>query len=494
MTEIIDDNVQIRCLIGDEHWHISELEVELSQASTPNYVHIVSMVPAADTDVPNDLQDLRGRDFELSVDTSLESESRSSDSSTLFIGKLANISNIDGYAYEGIAYDPSQQAFSGLGSDNTDLESGSLLNQRVLIAASSQGRSIEYTYKAGTRRVTRTKKASDVIDTIMEQIPSIDEYDNQLQEGGVDRGNTTGAYNPEILFKRVDPTVGQALEKIANETKSEYWFDKHGVFHIGLPDPIAHELSLITDASAGVNTPAYQSVRVVGSGIASEKGQRLAHIEPKERFVVEGTIGITGNNKYQPILSPDRLPEPIFTYRSNEINTQKQAKNVAKSIINKLGKQESDGKITVTGFPEIEPFDVVVMPQNDDPDGINYQPNQGMGGQRYAVHKVVHRINPSDGFKTIIHVSGIVGASKVAVPEEETPDQSTDQLEERELGGFSVEEEIAQPTGLTALSSENLSEGPTDSDQENIAEAFDETDGTEDETIGFSTEDVISDE
>lgn len=490
MTEIIDDNVQIQCLIGGEDWLISDAEVELSQTSTPNYVHIVAMVPQGETEVPNNLQELRGKTFKLKANTDLVSERDVEEDSVLFIGKLANISQIDGYAYEGIAYDPSQQVFTGLGEEGAgkSLESGSILNQRIFVNTPQYGREITNTYDDGKEHKVLIEKPSKIIDKIMEAIPSIDEYDNQLTEGGVDRSGG-GAYDRGVTFSQINPTINDVLEKIRLETESQYWFDKRGVFHFGVPDPIAHELTLISETSDGASTPAYQSVQVIGSGIVSEGGKNISHIEPAERIIVEGTIGVTSkNNQYEPLLSEEIetevMPEPVFTYRSNEINTQKQAKAVTREILKDLIKQEADGKITVTGFPEIEPYDVVVMPQNDDPDSINYQPQQDMGGQRYAVYKVVHRINSSDGFKTIIHVSGIVGSSKVAVPEEETPEDS-----DSELGPILVGDgvnTVRKERGQMGLGGD-LKVGSTEYQG---VDAFDDVDIDEDRTIADTVENI----
>jgi hypothetical protein len=99
--------------------------------------------------------------------------------------------------------------------------------------------------------------------------------------------------------------------------------------------------------------------------------------------------------------------------------------SAAKKIVEDLKKQSAKGKISIVGFPEVTPFDAVIMPHasKDKRDaGVpNYQKGMPMGGNRYGVYKVIHKLNGSDGFKTELKVCGLTNTSRIAVsPNEET--------------------------------------------------------------------------
>jgi len=103
------------------------------------------------------------------------------------------------------------------------------------------------------------------------------------------------------------------------------------------------------------------------------------------------------------------LAEPTFTYRNMEINTQREANNVKEDILEQLRKQQGTGDITLIGFPEIRPGDGVQMPNTE---------RQPMGGERYGVEQVTHRLNSSDGFITKVKVAGLVGEQEVLYDED----------------------------------------------------------------------------
>lgn len=434
MTTVFSDNVETMMTIGEKVWEPVEVEVELSQMDTPNYVHIITMVPGEGVEVPSPPDKLVSKDFELHVDNQLYSErtTSSNEETLLFKGKLANISAIGTRAYEGIAYDPSQQPLASPGENVKGYAlggNGSVLNQVIYLKEPYYGVRRLHSRIQGTKYKPKTVKASELASKIVNEIPGVTDYDIQLQSGGKTvsgpNGSVTGAYDRELNFEKVDTTIGNALAKIREECECEIWYDKAGKLYFGLPEPIAHELKFITDASDGLTTPPYQSVKVIGSGIASNEDSSFAEkqLVAEERIIVEGTFQENKPGEYQFINKQDisgSLPEPKFEYRNAEISTEAQAVSTAKSLVKDLAKQTAEGKITVTGFPEVTPFDAVIMPHADKEkaeNGVpNYQSGMPMGGSRYGVYKVVHRLNGSDGFKTIIHVAGLTNTSRVAVP------------------------------------------------------------------------------
>lgn len=425
MTTVYNDSVETTMKIGGETWEPVELKVELSQTSTPNYVDIQKMIPGEGVEVPSPPdkgeKGLVADKFELHADNQLISERTTdkSEETLLFKGKLANISAIGTRAYEGIAYDPSQQPVS----NTADGGNGSMLNQEIYVKSPYYGMQLMYGRSKGTEYEPKTTKGKKLAQKVVNEIPGLNDYDIQLTKGGVTRsgpnGTVKGAFNPELKFDSVKITLDDAMTKIREECECDWWFDKEGTLHIGVPKPIAHELKFITDTSDGLTTPPYQSVKVIGSGLASEEGFRKKQLVPEDRIVVEGTF-----SEKKDFVRGESI-EPQFVYRNAEISTEKQAVSTAKKITTDLKKQSGTGKITVVGFPEVTPFDAVIMPHSSkkkrDAGVPNYQKGMPMGGNRWGVYKVIHKLNGSDGFKTEIHVAGLTNTARIAVsPTENT--------------------------------------------------------------------------
>lgn len=122
------------------------------------------------------------------------------------------------------------------------------------------------------------------------------------------------------------------------------------------------------------------------------------------------TLGVDGTTF---AIENSDIPGPVYTYRNMEIQTQAEADAVAEQIVSKLHEQQATGSVTVVGFPEIRPLDAITMPQASDSTDTNYNPLQPMGGTKYSVVKVIHKINSSDGFITEITVGGITKEAKV---------------------------------------------------------------------------------
>lgn len=426
MTTVFNDNVQTTMMIGGNEWLVAEAEVVLSQVDTPNYVDINRMIPGEGVEVPSPPSELISENFRLEADNDLISE-RATDAeedTLLFDGKLANISAIGTRAYEGIAYDPSQQPVAKPGDEFGG--NGSVLNQQIFVKSPYYGVSLLYGRSSGMKYERKTTKGAKLAKKVVDEIPGVDDYEIQLTEGGVTRtgpnGSVTGAYNRELKFDSVKISLQEAITDIREKCECEWWFDKEGKLYFGLPESTAHELRFITDGSDGITTPPYQSVRVIGSGVASKDGYGKKQLVAEDRIEVNATFRETKGNEFEPIFGKDvsGLPEPKFTYRNAEISTRAQAKSTAKKIVKDLAKQSAKGKVSVVGFAEVTPFDAIIMPhaseEKRDAGVPNYQPGMPMGGNRYGVYKVVHKLNGSDGFKTEITVCGLTGTSRIVVP------------------------------------------------------------------------------
>lgn len=412
MTQIINDNVQVEMTIDGDEWLVVDAETKLSFQSQANYTKIRKMTPHPDTTFGK-VEELIDTEFELKVQNDIDDRPGGEELKTLFKGKLANISPRGAKDYEGIAYDPSQQAFGtgqGANMQNLEIQIGYPYYSPLRLFSATEGLSGK----------DKTLRADKVANKIANKIPNLNGKDIRLKQGGTEKtgpsGSTIGGFNPKLTFDKQNPKIGKALAKIREECLAEWWFDEEGVFNVGVPESVAYELRYITDTSAGITTPPYSSVKVIGSGVVSEEGFNRTDMRSEERIVVQGAISKTG----KPVIGKSTSTQ--FTYRNAELSTQKQAKDTAKRLLKDLKEQQKDGEITLVGFPEISPLDALIMPHdNEDSDAPNYQPGMPMGGERYGAHKVKHRLNNSDGYKTIVEVGAPIGVTRVNMPAKEKP-------------------------------------------------------------------------
>lgn len=425
MSEVYSDNIQVNLSIDGQPWHVIEAKVELSRITTPNYVDMVITPDISETldELPSTIENLIGADFHLEVNNSLTStRSEDTDSHVLFSGTLANISATGRNSYEAIAYDPSQQAFA------SEQSGGSIMNQTVSIDQPSYGYvNGMFSSDDGTLYNIQTIKASDLLEKIVEEL-SIEDYDIELAEDGVtvegETGSYTGGYDRTMTFTKTEVNIKSALDRLRESTQSEWWFDNEGTFHFGVPRPSRYELTFITDTSAGKTTPPYQSVRVIGSGAASQEGYARDSMYVEDKIVIERNLAVDEAGDPTTVAVEDYAEpnEPVFEYRNLEISSIEQARSTAQKIAEDLGEQQAEGTVTIVGHPEILPLDGIIMPQAEDEDKANYNENQPMGGAGYNVYKVVHRLNSTDGFTTEIHVGGITGVTKTVVSSDNTSD------------------------------------------------------------------------
>lgn len=430
MTQIFNDNVEVTLTIDGQPWFLVDAEVELSRMDVPNYVDLL-MVPDPDETaptLPDRIDNLIGSSFRLEADNSLISErdSDAEEDNLLFDGNLANISATGKNSFEGIAYDPAQQAFA------PEEDGGSLMNEFIHLGQPEYSYTAMWEPNAGTKYETQTIEATELAQQIVESL-GITDYEIELVDGGVTLGEgedaDTFAYNRTIWISDSLITVEEALTKLREWCEVEWWFDKEGVFHIGVPRPTKHELKFITETNAGRTTPPYQGVRVIGSGSASTEGYSRTNMEIEDKVVVEASIAIdeaTGD----PIANIGEIAEPTFEYQNLEVSNDEQARSTAKKLVEDLAEQQADGTVTVVGFPEVVPMDGIIMPNGEDggyPDD-DIRTDMPMGGRGYGVYKVVHRLNSSDGFITKIHVAGVTGvvATEISSKQANTTYDATD--------------------------------------------------------------------
>lgn len=86
--------------------------------------------------------------------------------------------------------------------------------------------------------------------------------------------------------------------------------------------------------------------------------------------------------------------DPVYTVREKEVDTQAQLDAIGLNLIRRLREQTKGGSVTTVGNADIDTLDVIVLPET-------------MGGERYIVSEVTHRID-SEGFTTKIGCAGLV--------------------------------------------------------------------------------------
>lgn len=402
------DTVSPSLYLGSEEWKIIETEVVLSTKDTADYAMMI-ITPSDSVDfpsrpgVPISEGGYLGKRFVLNVDTDLRANTGGPEVRRIFTGQVANMNPRGDYSYQAIAYDPSQQP----------LESGKgfmtqVVNSRTddpdLIRQNTTGYYGE-ARKPGERRI----KISTALTLILDEAGITDRNIN-LREGGIIVGRTSGGkplrrgYDTEITFSVEGKTVDDILDRLTDAANATWWFDRFGTFNFGprLPneDIFAYELRYITDASDGKTSPQWNSVQVIGDGVVSEEGWVASSLQ-KDRHINSSAL-VAGEGDAD-------LVEPVFTYRNLEINTQDEADNVRTQIAEELRSQKAEGEVTVVGFPEVRPGDAVKMPSTD---------LQPMGGERYGVREVRHRLNPNDGFLTKISVQGLTNEQSVVYADE----------------------------------------------------------------------------
>jgi len=454
-STIIDDNIKTELQIGTTtegepiFWDLIQIEIRRSKITEPDFAKGIAR-PQEEyrADVRDkvleveDAEDaafgpgaLIGDDFSISVDTGLSVEKSFEDSdskifqrtrtgqsgeesSILFVGNVARLSPTGKESYQFTAYDPTQQALEVSKSDGKvdPISSGSIINKRldftgetpqlVDLNAEAQGSGDEETNEPPEFRINAFK----FIELLADELPIPDEDITinpftDLRQGDT---QTISFENAQIPFKI-------ALDQVKEQFDIEWWVNREGEFYFGKPSELdggirVFELKLITETSAGVTTPPYQSVQVIGSSQQSDaESPETANVstaiqDDNEKIVKGVNIGLPKANAPKPVASTtkgedqkEELFDPTFTYLNTALTTDAQVENAARSIATDLIEQQAEGTVTVTGLPEIDPFDGIRMPKSE---------NQPMGGRAYGVYGVRHKINSGDGFITEIEVSG----------------------------------------------------------------------------------------
>lgn len=205
-----------------------------------------------------------------------------------------------------------------------------------------------------------------------------------IAQDALDQAGVAGAI--DLPTVRVSPEFDglrcdKVLKKVARWGDAAWWTTAENVVVVTgniAGETESYDLDYIRDASPGKRTPAYQSVRVIGSSAVSRRG--LGY-----RYLLSS----------QPIIATAGTGDPVFEFRDNDTQSQQQAENVAKALKKRLEEQQKGGWVELVGREAIRPFDDVTLP----PD---------LGGETYLVRAVEQTIDDRDGFVTRLTLGGLI--------------------------------------------------------------------------------------
>lgn len=259
---------------------------------------------------------------------------------------------------------------------------------------------------------------------ITEPTPISSVVETVCEDAGVDYSVDLVWYTDSVDGVAVDYNVGivetgtgaaKVLDKLAEWSNSDWWFDNYNTLQFGSPESQLHELEYVTNPSPSSRLPPYRGVRVVGDNIVSRKGYEASNIPGFEGTSAEfgllrkteGACSIvTSDNEDSQVPAPcweiveGSAYNPVFTYKDKQIKTIEQSRKIGRKLIEELYKNVRGGTVVAVGTQrnnsaEIDALDVIQMPES-------------MGGERYFVGSVNHRINATDGYKVEIECEGLV--------------------------------------------------------------------------------------
>lgn len=400
LDPFVRDNLEVDCIIDGQRYLTRELEVHLTDGSATNYATGI-VIAQKDGDGPE-----VGDKIAIEVDNKLtEIRPNTSEITRLFTGVISNRSRIKNLgAFEFMAFWPGFNEIQ---------------NGKVGINYTPP-RIQDFSVKdAGTvpLKVNYTKShqlASDIAEQVAETITAGTDFGFDIFISGDGERINGQRYAQDIkLWIRsaqvpitADGSDEGLLQRVTRATNTVWEVDRYGNFYIGPPRPNgniptsvqSHKLRYITETTAGKQSPAWRSIKVIGDGVVSKDGWASSAQVNEEKQLLSSPIARRTDAQPKDV----ELAEPTFVYTNLEIKTADEAENVLTQIREDIRKQNAGGEITVVGHPELWPGDAIELPDTE---------KQPFSNERYAIGKVIHRINNSDGFLTKIEVMGETNAA-----------------------------------------------------------------------------------
>jgi len=414
---MVVDSIDASLTIGADEFFVINTKVVHSDYKNSNYAEI-KCYPSPSVEIPTDITEFRGRSATLTCDTTL-SEKRNllrqqdaaGDTSIepdnlLFSGNVARIYRAGDGSIDVVLFDPGQSLFESFsGREEDEVSSISRLRpgdegfEQVSSSESSiQNGEISLVQPSGEdgggSSETVLIKAKDVVTKVLNDI-GVADREITLAEGGttftVNGQEFTGAYNRELYFENTEWNAHELLKEVERRTESTFNFKKDGTFKFGVPEIRRHKLFFVTETTAGIKSPPYQSVKVIGTGIRSDSDNiDNPGVVSENKIVKKRALKPSVNGSER--IEEGQTKEPVYTYKSADLVTDTQVESTADQIINEIKSQQKGGEITVIGYPEITLNDTLIVPEE-------------FGGEAYTATKITHRINSSDGFTTKINVT-----------------------------------------------------------------------------------------
>ena len=375
-------------------YDIIDAEVELSNI-TDETNYIEAIVVGTDHNIPPSEGDPLNRGdrpevVTLDVKNQLtEAERDDQEIDRIFTGVVANAARLGDHRFKMTAFWP--------GFNN--IKDGRVITSPPPSISGIVSRSFGTTpdFKI-TDNSSRKNKISTIIDRVGKRVTrnSIFDYETNLADGGVVVGERPNGeeirngFDQEVTRDGFREEIDTVLDDLSLKSESVWNVDRYGDFYFGAIQPDAHKLRYMTETSAGKQSPALRSVRVIGDGIVSQDGWGASaqiNEDPEE---------VLGNISGESV--EDGLAEPTFEYRNMEINTRKEALHVMDELREEIREQAGGGFIEVIGHPEVWPGDAIELPDAE---------SQPFGLERFGVRRVIHRINNQDGFMTRIECAGL---------------------------------------------------------------------------------------
>lgn len=263
---------------------------------------------------------------------------------------------------------------------------------------------------------TLTQQFKLVIDKVNEKIDGdnikskvdFEESPNGIYNNAITFGNSPDSIKKEnfkLLRNYTDTTAKSIIYDLELASRGVFWVDKFNVLRFGSPKSKIHKLSFVTESDARIQTPPYNTVKVVGDDVSQsdeDSGYTTNHLIGTDSMTVFKSVFQKDNSEY--VVRDENLGEPVYTYKDESIRTRREAENVAESLIEDITEQRAEGKIVIPGRPMIDIFDVIEVP---DSFAVTKDGTQ-LPASQYFVKEVIHRVNESDGFVTEITVGGVV--------------------------------------------------------------------------------------
>lgn len=338
MTAIVTQEITGNIALDDYTYHIVDAEVELSRYSQADMVE--ATIVKADDDAPEP-------EIEMNIVVNINDK-------RVFEGTVYESTYINDGSYEILAFDDTMK----------------LTNNKVTLSITNE-----------TPLSTVVEKVADaagigVTDTLT--------WHTDTDRGAID--------HPITLEVTEEPCIS-VLDTLAELGRAVWWVNEYNLLQFGAPETDMHQTNFILEASAGLTTPPYLGIEVLGDRSVTEKGWSYNPLTSLRPITVQRGIFNKGDGNGW-FIADGELNTPVFRVTDQNIKTVEQARAVAETIARELLNQVKSGDAELVGNEQIQKNDVIQLPPS-------------MGSATYYVGKITHILDNSKGFTTKIECEGL---------------------------------------------------------------------------------------